>query len=74
MNVYALAGIAGVVVVITILATLWFIWGRAKSTGAVAANLDTTQGDLSALKKADVIVNTEVSNEDLDKSLRDGTF
>jgi hypothetical protein len=74
VNVYAIAGIAAGVIVIVTLATYFLFFRAGKQNGSATAQLDTTKADLTAIKKADAIVMQEVTHDDLQKSLRDGTF
>lgn len=74
MNVYLLAAmvIGGGIVVTLVTYFLFFRVG--KTEGAATARLDTAKADLQAVKRADAIVTKEITQEQLQKNLRDGSF
>lgn len=74
MNAYAIAGIVAAVVIAAIVAAYLLFFRAGKQQGSATAQLDTAKADLTAIKKADAIVMKEVTHDELQKSLRDGTF
>lgn len=74
MNAYVIAAIAGVGGILLTLGTYWLFYHAGTSQGAATAQLGTAQTDLNNIKKADAIVTQSVTDDDLQKSLKDGTF
>jgi hypothetical protein len=70
LSVYLIAALVVGGAVVTVLASYYFFF----RTGVTQGQNDTAKADLDRQRAADVIVNTEVSKEDVQKSLRDGTF
>lgn len=74
MSPYAIAAIAGAGGILLALGTYWLFYHVGKSQGAATAQLGTAQTDLKSIKTADAIVTKSVTDDELQKSLKDGTF
>ena len=74
MNVYLILAIVAGVVIVATLAAYYGFFRAGSSSGAANATADVAKADLDAVKKADAVVTKEISRDDLDKNLRDGSF
>jgi hypothetical protein len=53
---------------------LWLLRDTSEAEGEAKARATQAEHDAAALKKADAVVMKEVTDDELDKNLRDGSF
>lgn len=74
MSTYAIVAMVLGGGVIAILAAFVGFFYAGRSEGTAAAEKQQAEHDLAATKKADTVAMTDITDEQLDKNLRDGTF
>lgn len=74
MNAYAIVAMVFGGGFIAILAAFAGFYYAGRREGKETEDKQQAQHDLAATKKADAVVATDITNEDLDKNLRNGTF